>query len=261
MITPQSYSEGLTKSEKQVSDRIKAYLKEPNEENVHDLRTSIRRLLTVANILPKKIRAKKESKKALSEYEKLLRLNTKVRDIDIIFSKLPKHGDDPAYSRLAKQLTKLRTSSIKKAGRFASSIRDSPKPIIKTSEISPKSVEKRFKKTASALGKQLKKRLEIVVKEPENTVELHKLREDSRRLRFTLELDDTPQSSKLAPVLETWQDVLGKIRDSDIFVSRLEHEKGTKKMEQVISQEKTERKENYEKFLEIAKESPKFSLG
>lgn len=261
MITPQSYSEGFSKSEKLVSNKIKAYVKEPNEENVHDLRTSIRRFLTVANILPKKIRQKKEPKKALSEYEKLLRLNTKVRDVDIILSKLPKHGDDPDYSMVTNQLTKLRASSIKKARRFALSIQDSRETAIKASDLSSKSIQKRFKKTAGSLAKQLKKHLEIVVKEPENTAELHKLREDSRRLRFTIELDDTPQTSKLAPVLETWQDVLGKIRDSDIFVSRFEHEKGAPKVAQVVGKEKSERNENYEKFLEIAKESPKFSVG
>ena len=261
MITPQTYSEEFSKSEKLVSQKVKAYLKEPTEDNVHDLRTSIRRFLTVANILPKKIRQKRESKKTLSEYEKLLRLNTKVRDVDIILSKLPKHGDDPDYSKVTKQLTKLRTSSIKKARRFALSIQNSRQTAIKASDLSSKSVQKRFKKTSSSLAKRLKKHLEIVAKEPENTTELHKLREDSRRLRFTLELDDTPETSRLVPVLETWQDVLGKIRDSDVFLSRFEHEKGAPKVAEVVGQEKSVRNENYERFLEIAKESPKFSIG
>lgn len=157
MITPQKYSEGFSKSEKLVSNKIKAYIKEPTEENVHDLRTSIRRFLTMATILPKKIRQRKEPKKALSEYEKLLRLNTKVRDVDIILSKLPKHEDDPDYSKITKQLTKLRASSIKKARRFALSIKDSRETSIKASDLSTKSVQKRFKKTASSLAKQLKK--------------------------------------------------------------------------------------------------------
>jgi hypothetical protein len=59
LITPQSYTQSLSKSEKIVSDNVRAYIKEPSEENVHDLRTSIRRLLTTANVLPKKIRRQK----------------------------------------------------------------------------------------------------------------------------------------------------------------------------------------------------------
>ncbi len=256
MITPQSYTHSLSKSEKLVSEKVKAYLKEPNEDNVHDLRTSIRRLLTTANILPKKIRGEKESRKYLESHEKLLRLNARVRDIDIILSKLPHHGDDPAYSKLAKQLKKMRESSLEKAQRFAESIKDKTSLPIETRNLSEPIIQKRFKKTAKALTETLKEHLHIVMKEPKNIDELHKLRENSRKLRFTLEIDDTPESSKLLPVLETWQDVLGKIRDSDVFISHFEDEKQPAKIGKVLEQEKSVRKENYERFLEIFKESP-----
>jgi CHAD domain-containing protein len=256
LITPESYTHSLSKSEKLVSEKVKAYLKEPNEDNVHDLRTSIRRLLTTANILPKKIRGEKESRKYLGSHEKLLRLNARVRDIDIILSKLPHHGDDTAYSKLAKQLKKMRESSLEKAQRFAESIKDKKSLPIETRKLSEPIIQKRFKKTAKALTETLKEHLHIVMKEPKNIDELHKLRENSRKLRFTLEIDDTPESSKLLPVLETWQDVLGKIRDSDVFISHFEDEKQPAKIGKVLEQEKSVRKENYERFLEIFKESP-----
>ena len=256
MITPQSYAHSLSKSEKLVSDNVKSYLKEPSEDNVHNLRTSIRRLLTTANILPKKIRGEKESKRYLQSHEKLLRLNAKVRDIDIILSKLPHHRDDPEYAKLAKQLQKLRESSLKKAQLFAESIIDLTSLPIETRKLSEPVIQKRFKKTAKALTETLREHLHVVVKEPRNIDELHKLREDSRRLRFTLEIDDTPESSKLLPILETWQDVLGKIRDSDVFISHFEDEKHLARIGKVLGQEKSARKENYEKFLEIFKESP-----
>ena len=242
MITPQSYTHSLSKYEKLVSDSVKAYLKEPSEDNVHDLRISIRRLLTTANILPKKIRGEKESKRYLEDHEKLLRLNAKVRDIDIILSKLPHHGDDPAYAKLAKPLQKMRESSLKKAQRFAESISDMASLPIETRKLSEPIIQKRFKKTAKALTETLKEHLRAVVKEPRNIDELHKLREDSRRLRFTLEIDDTPESTRLLPILETWQDVLGKIRDSDVFISHFEDEKRPTKIGKVLEQEKSGRK-------------------
>jgi CHAD domain-containing protein len=256
LITPRSYTESLSRSEKIVSDKVRAYLKDPNEENVHDLRTSIRRLLTTANILPKKIRGQKESKKYLENYEWLLKLNAKVRDIDIVLSKLPHHGDDPKYAKLAKQLNAKRESSIDKAKRFASSLKDERALPVHTNDLSGPQIQSRFKKTASTLAKRLKKGLRVVTEEPKNLDELHKLREDSRRLRFTLEIDDTPETSNLLPVLETWQDVLGKIRDSDIFITRFQTEKDYPKIKEVLEQEKSGRNENYERFLEIAKESP-----
>jgi CHAD domain-containing protein len=255
LITPQSYTHSLSKSEKLVSDKVKAYLKEPSEDNVHDLRTSIRRLLTTVNILPKKIRGAKESRKYLEEHERLMRLNARVRDIDIILSKLPHYGDDPSCSKLAKQLEKARESSLEKAQRFAESIKDKASLPIETRKLSEPLIQKRFKKTSKALTETLKEHLRIVVKDPKNIDELHKLREDSRRLRFTLEMDDSPESSRLLPVLETWQDVLGKIRDSDVFISHFEDEKQPAKIGKVLEQEKSARQENYQKFLEIFKES------
>jgi CHAD domain-containing protein len=259
LITPRSYSESLSRSEKIVSDKVKEYLKEPSEENVHDLRTSLRRLLTTANILPKKIRGQRESRRYLENCDKLLRLNAEARDIDIVLSKLPHHGDDPAYAKLAVRLNNTREASIKKARQIASLIEIKKDLPIHPKEISAPLIQKRFKKSTDALAKRLKKHLRIVVKESKDLDELHKLREDSRRLRFTLEIDDSPKTTKLLPVLESWQDVLGKIRDSDIFISHVKDEKGSAKIREVLEQEKSERHENYEKFLEIARESPRFN--
>jgi CHAD domain-containing protein len=256
LITPQSYTRSLSRSEKIVSDKVRTYIREPSEENVHDLRTSIRRLLTTANVLPKTIRREREFKRHLESYAKLLRLNAKVRDVDIILAKLPHHGDDPIFSIITTQLKQIRESSLKRAKRFASSLKGKEEISVKAKELSSPLIQKRFRKTTSSLTKTLKTHLRIVVKEPRNLDELHKLREDSRSLRFTLEMDDSPETSKLLPVLEKWQDVLGEIRDSDIFISRVEEGKFSSKLKEILEKEKSGRQENYQKFLEIAKESP-----
>jgi hypothetical protein len=49
---------------------------------------------------------------------------------------------------------------------------------------------------------------------------------------------------------------LGEIRDSDIFISRVEDGEFSSKLKDVLEKEKSDRQENYERFLEIAKESP-----
>jgi CHAD domain-containing protein len=149
----------------------------------------------------------------------------------------------------------MRESSLKRAKRFASSIKGKEDLSVEAKELSSPLIQKRFRKTASTLTKTLKAHLRIVVKEPKNLDELHKLRENSRSLRFTLEMDDSPETSKLLPVLEKWQSVLGEIRDWDIFISRVEDEKFSSNPKEVLEKERSGRQENYEKFLEIAKES------
>ena len=257
MITPHSYTETLSKAEKTVSETVKAYLKNPNEENVHDLRTSIRRLIATTDILPKKIRRSKDSKKYLEGCERLLKENAKVRDIDVVLSKLPNHGDDAAYSKLASKLAHVRDSILKRARRAASSIKGMEFSL-RPDDVSASTLQKRFRRTTNSLAKKLDKGLRVVRKDPKNTNEIHRLREDSRRLRFTLEMDQTDETSKLLPALESWQEVLGNIRDSDIFISHFRDEKDPSMIKEVVDREKSGRKENFEKFLEIAKESPTF---
>jgi CHAD domain-containing protein len=259
LISPRSYAKKLSKSEDTVTKRLKAYLKEPNEANVHDLRTSIRRLLATADVLPKKMR-KNDAKKYLANYKRLLRLNAKVRDLDIVLSKVSEFKDDPANKQLLKDLRKSRDSELKKAHRFASSIEEDLGFSLRASDLSGGSLRKRFNKSAGDLAAKIEERLPIVLKEPANKTELHELREDSRKLRYTLELENTSSASKLLTVLEAWQEVLGVIHDTDIFIMHFEAENDSPSMEPFLEREISGRNENYEKFRAIARESPSFRL-
>lgn len=256
MISPNTFEQTLSDSEKQVREKIKSYLEKPDEKNVHDLRASIRRALATSNVLPKKIRKEKESRKYLDGLQKLLKLNATVRDADIVLSKLPNHGDSPDFSKLATKLNIKRESSLKKARQTAYSIKDEKGITFDAKDVSSAVLQKRFAKTTRVLTKKLREGLKLVKSKPKDLDQLHKLREDSRQLRYTLEIDENAKSSKLLSIVEAWQDVLGKIRDSDIFVMSTSNNKTSPKIKEVLEREKETRKENYEKFLEIAKESP-----
>jgi CHAD domain-containing protein len=258
MIAPESFAEKLAKSENYVAENIQAYLKQPNEDSVHDLRTSIRRLLATSSILPKNIRTKKGSKRYLEDHARLLRINARVRDLDIILSKMGKRREDPAYAKLGKKLAEDRQSSLKKAQKLARAIQEDTVLTIKPDDVSTSSLKKRFKKTAAKLAEKINKRLPIVTKEPENKAELHQLREDSRRLRYVLELDKSKETSEPLKILESWQDVLGAIHDSDIFIEHFDKGKVSTEIKTLIEPEVSARNENYQKFLAIAKESPSF---
>ena len=69
-----------------VVKRLKIYLADPNnEKNVHDVRTSLRRLDTFYSLLPKKLR--KRNRKQIEKYKEFFRANSKIRDLDIIRNK------------------------------------------------------------------------------------------------------------------------------------------------------------------------------
>jgi CHAD domain-containing protein len=260
LITPRSYTKKLSKSENTVAKKLKAYLNESNEDSVHDLRTSIRRMLATADILPKQMRREKDLKKYLTNYERLLKLNAKVRDLDIVLSKMSSYKDDPAYSQLVRNLKKSRESELKPARRFASSTIGDKGLSLRANDLSGSTLRKRFSKSADRLAAKIEERLPIVVQEPANKLELHKLREDSRRLRYILELESSSEASKLLTVLESWQEVLGLIHDSDIFIMNFENQKESPRIKALLEREVSGRNENYEKFRATARESPSFRL-
>jgi CHAD domain-containing protein len=256
LITPKSFSEKLEKSESELSKRLNNYLKDPSEENVHDLRTSIRRLLARLDLLPGKVRRKDKSKKIAKEFTKLLRLNAKVRDLDIVLTKIAKSKEASDLNAIARELKDSRKSGLKAARKLASSIKNEELPEVEPDQITGPALKKRFEKVVEKLTGKIEKRLPTVLGEPQNKDELHQLREDSRRLRYTLELD--PSSSSNLQILESWQEVLGAIHDSDIFMTHFEKTKDSEKIGSLLERETSGRNDNYEKFCAMAKESPNF---
>jgi CHAD domain-containing protein len=260
LITPRSYAAKFAKSQIDLSKRLGKYLKKANEENVHDLRTSIRRFLASSDLLPRSLRTRGRSKTVIKDYGKLLRLNANVRDLDIVLSKLSADRSNPASNALMGDLSEARRSSLKRARRFASSVKDSQTISVRARDIGSSTLRKRFRKVVARLVGRIEKRLPVVLKEPENKNELHQLREDSRRLRYTLELD--PKESSNLQVLQSWQEVLGDIHDADIFMSHFYNNSkdDSHKIEGLLQREATARNENYEKFRAMAKETPDFRL-
>ncbi len=258
MITPRSYAKNLEKSQKEFSKRLRDYLKDPKEENVHDLRTSLRRVIAVTDILPGKIRRKGKSQDRIGDYQKLLKLNARVRDTDIILSKIASYEGDNDLSQLVKKLEKNRESELKEAQKFAASFDRDDEFEVRPNELPPSALKKRFSKIVERLGAKVDERLPTVLKQPEKKEELHRLREDSRRLRYTLELDDSQESEKIK-VLESWQDVLGAIHDTDIFTAYFKGaSKKAEKIGDLVARETKSREDNYERFRSVARETPSF---
>src|SRR5262252_3002488 len=87
LITENSYSTSLQKAEKDAGYMLESYLKEPTAENLHGLRTSTRRMLTIFKLLPGKVREGKP-KKRMEAFTKLLDLTQKARHFDIVLSRI-----------------------------------------------------------------------------------------------------------------------------------------------------------------------------
>ena len=77
------FHEKQVQSKKQLDD----FLKEPGEKQIHDLRTSIRRLQALYIIFPNSCKRKKTDY-FVSSYNLLFKKNSSIRDLDVIFEKM-----------------------------------------------------------------------------------------------------------------------------------------------------------------------------
>ncbi len=166
-----------------VEKRLRSYLEDPNEEHVHDLRTAIRRMSAALDALPRDIRNEDRTQDFLSRFRKLAKQNTRVRDLDIIVSKLAKHEKDPAIERLLKNMLEERKNHLEPALGLAREVEGAAIPSLKKRDVSGPAVQRRLDKIAERLRTRINSRLPKVLHDPTNVEELHLLRIDARKLR------------------------------------------------------------------------------
>ena len=184
--------------------------------------------------------------------EDLIKRNATVRDIDIILSKISSRSDATVYEQLVRLLSEQRTGRLRSSLRLVESVMDLPRPSINQEDLSDDILQIRFEKVNRRLESKIKERLPIVLGDPAKKRDLHRLREDSRQLRYVLDLAGTPDSAEPMALLRSWQDILGLIHDSDIMIDYLQGEKMSPEIQDLFRDEVAERNRNYEKFASMA---------
>ena len=266
----------LDKSERniqRVSNKLDDYIKEPNEENIHDIRKAIRRLEASYRSLPSKKARKKRAIREYTEYsKKLFSINSQVRDFDIISEKLS--GDeDPAEQGVIKSIEgsimKQRKTKLDEAISFALELRKLRVPKLTGKiKISNKRSKKRFSKVVGKFVTRIERNLPVVTNDSERVTELHELRKDCKKLRYILEFlpDNNAKDqatgkddyvSNLMEKLEDVQDLLGIIHDYDTMIAYLKRRKGTVTrltlVHSVLAKNSRERQNRYEEFVKFVK--------
>jgi CHAD domain-containing protein len=252
-VTRASYRRGLRRAEKALAKRVSAYLRDASEKNVHDLRTATRRSLAAAQLLPKKLRNGRKLSKYTSRLEKLMKLNAKTRDLDIVTGKVSQRSRSGEHASLLKQLRNLRDSNVEPGLDFARKLKRDLELPVRLKDLSGPGLKGRFDKVSGRYVIRVEKRLPTVVSKPEEKKELHLLREDVRRLRYTLDLGEGDIRSGLLKQLKSWQDALGEIHDSDIFIQYFDESEKTEEVRVLLDDETVVRNRLYEKFKMLAK--------
>lgn len=239
---------------KRVYSKLERYLENPTEESIHDMRTSLRRLESTYQSSPKKIRNNKKMRAFSDTGKHLFKINSKIRDIDIILQKLTTDGKmtEEQLGPFVHSLTKERNNRLVEARKVALKLQDITVSEIYDKDKISRKLEKKFRhkiaKTVGRLKTNIETKTPLVISDESKVVELHEVRKDTKKLRYLIELvlpkvDDESDKSivknkiytfqkdkshEILEHLEKIQKMLGDIHDYDIVIDYLNQDTSNK---------------------------------
>jgi CHAD domain-containing protein len=251
------YLTKLNESIQRVDRRITKYVKDPNKKQIHDLRTSIRRLNAAYSTLPKKNRIASSN---LSQYvlkcRKLFKVNSEIRDLDIIQEKLQNYVND-AQKEIIEQLKATRQISLEQAREIALSLKNTDRStLLDRINVTERDLQKKYNKLLSQQVSKIEVAFPVVITNSSKLQELHGLRKDCKKLRYILELlpEENKDSLQMIKMLQRIQDILGSIHDSDFTIAYLESlGQSSKEIQDIRNAESEGRRLRYEEFLRFSR--------
>jgi CHAD domain-containing protein len=249
-----SFAVKYARTRKILSKRLKTYLKDPNPENVRSLRIAMRRMHLSTELLPKKIRKASTTRDFLASLDEASRANARVRDLDIIITKISTYQPQSSIEEQIAKIEETRNSQLQAARRQTIAFRKKPIPRLRDKEFSVPKLQKRLDKITDELITSINGRLPMVLKDSNDAKDLHLLRIDARRLRYLAELFRSKKTARLLSRLRSWQSQLGFIHDSDLTIEYLRNLGEASDIKQILGDLVTQRLQAYEKFSSIAKE-------
>jgi CHAD domain-containing protein len=247
----------LSENLQSVNNRINKYLKKPNAKQIHDIRTSIRRLDATFSTLPKRYRNGSSLSKYVLQCKELFKINSEIRDFDIIIEKLQKYPSSGQRDNIIEDLKKTKLARLERAKTIAVPLKSiDTGTILDELGVTEKELQKRFIKIVSRLISTIDSIFPVVLSNPQALEELHDLRIACKKLRYMLEL--LPNNNKLAvqtrESLKKIQDSLGSIHDSDFTIGYLKSlPQSSKEIQDIIDKENEYRRLQSERFLNYSK--------
>ena len=247
----------LSENLQRVNNRINKYLKKPNAKQIHDVRTAIRRLDATFSTLPKKYRNGSSLSKYVLQCKELFKINSEIRDFDIIYEKLQKYPSNAQRDSIIEALKETRNASLERAKTIALTLKNTDiATILDEIDVTEKELQKRYNKILSRLISNIESTFPVVITNPLALEELHDLRIACKKLRYMLEL--LPDQNKLAvqirQTLQKLQYILGSVHDSDFTIGYLRSLlQSSKEIQEIINMENDERRLKFEQFMNYCK--------
>ena len=225
--------------------RLENYIQQQGTGQIHDLRTSIRRLEASYAIFPKSCKTKKTDN-LVACYKAFFKKNSAIRDFDVIIEKLLKNGmtkDSDVIIYLTKRKEKKLKDIIKDAKKLSK---------LKKTNLREANYEKilaKYEKKIFSLIEEIQHLIPIVVSDESKIAKLHYLRKISKKLRYVLEADPKNSYHHFIDSMKSFQEYLGIIHDCDMTLDFLKKQsKKFSELKPLIPKEQGMRSEIFEKL-------------
>lgn len=255
-ISSKPFITKLQENLQRVDKRVNDYIADSNEGNIHNIRTSIRRADASFRSLPKKVRKRNKVSNYIKLCKQLFKINSKIRDYDIIYEKLRNYSSQPIYTELTELLKRRRDAELRKARDKALSLRKINPPKIDDKNISKGKLNRRFNKIISRFSDKIELNFPVVLTNADRTRQLHEMRKDCKKLRYLLELlsyQNNKEAERTITELEKIQEMLGSIHDDDIMITYLRRSRHSKEISHILDDVIAERARRYDEFIEFCK--------
>ena len=248
------FRERLTKFRRQ----LVRYLDDPDDEAIHDLRTSIRRLESAYRVLPRPGKTD-ASDRYLKQARHFFRLNSVIRDCDVMVEKLQQMGQD-RKSKLVSELRRTRGQELHHAMSEARKLHACPRPRLKTLPDGARHSTARSRRGSrprlktlqggdSLLNSEVHKRAmkflsrrPIVLADEAKVEEVHAMRKDAKKLFYLLEQNERLATLKQMIDIKMFQRLTGDIHDADVTIEFLErHRKAHPEVDELLEMQRAER--------------------
>lgn len=233
--------------------KLQAFSDDPSIDTVHDFRTAVRRLDASLSVLPKQIRKRNKAKSLLKALGRLMKESANLRDWDTVGSRLSSYPASPARDGLIQEARKKRWECVPAVRKAADAERDLSAPRVRSGDLSGRLLQKRFDSVTRRLASKVDSCVPLVLGDETRIRELHTLRKDCKRLRYVLELGPRGKMKRSLSTLESWQDLLGAIRDSDVTIAYLRSLPKTADVERILNAEARLRRKHYDSFVRLRK--------
>jgi CHAD domain-containing protein len=174
--------------------------------------------------LPKKYRKGSSLSHYVLKCKELFKVNSKIRDFDVIYEKLQKYTSDVQRDRVIEVLKSTRDERLEHAKTIALSIKNTDiSKIVDRIGATEKELQKRYNKILSRLISKMESAFPIVLTNYLAIEELHALRIACKKLRYMLELlpDENKNALQTRKALKRLQDLLGAIHNYDFTTGYL----------------------------------------